>query len=77
MVKRIIPYFADVIAADLCAGKTVLIAAHGDSLRALVKHLDQISDTDIAFLNIPTGNPLRYDLDDSLKPVNRGGNYLA
>lgn len=61
---------------DLRAGKTVLVAAHGNSLRALVKHLDGISDADIAGLNIPTGIPLRYDLTDDLKPVKPGGEYL-
>ena len=76
VVERLIPYFTETIAADLRAGKTVLIAAHGNSLRALVKHLDGISDADIAGLNIPTGNPLRYDLDDDLKPLNPGGTYL-
>jgi 2,3-bisphosphoglycerate-dependent phosphoglycerate mutase len=54
----------------------VLVAAHGNSLRALVKHLDEISDDDIAGLNIPTGIPLAYRLDDEVKPVERGGRYL-
>ena len=76
VVERLIPYFTETIAADLKAGKTVLVAAHGNSLRALVKYLDGISDEDIAGLNIPTGNPLRYDLDDDLKPLNPGGTYL-
>ncbi|MCZ4551941.1 phosphoglyceromutase [Williamsia sp. 1138] len=76
VVVRLIPYFEDAIAADLKAGKTVLVAAHGNSLRALVKYLDGISDEDIAGLNIPTGNPLRYDLDENLKPLNPGGTYL-
>ncbi|WP_279103833.1 phosphoglyceromutase [Gordonia paraffinivorans] len=76
VVARLVPYFTEVIAADLEAGKTVLVAAHGNSLRALVKHLDGISDEDIAGLNIPTGNPLRYDLDENLKPLNPGGTYL-
>ena len=75
VVARMIPYFTETIAADLRAGKTVLVAAHGNSLRALVKYLEDISDEDIAGLNIPTGNPLRYDLDDDLKPV-RKGEYL-
>ena len=61
---------------DLQAGKTVLIAAHGNSLRALVKYLDGMSDDDVVGLNIPTGIPLRYDLDDDLKPRVPGGNYL-
>ncbi|MEE3853485.1 phosphoglyceromutase [Gordonia sp. LSe1-13] len=76
VVERMVPYFTETIAADIRAGKTVLIAAHGNSLRALVKYLDGISDEDIAGLNIPTGNPLRYDLDDDLKPLNPGGTYL-
>ena len=58
---------------DLRAGKVVLLAAHGNSLRALVKHLDGISDEAIAGLNIPTGIPLRYDLDDDLRPTAPGG----
>ena len=61
---------------DLVAGKTVLVAAHGNSLRALVKHLDEISDDDIAALNIPTGIPLYYELDDDFQPLVRGGRYL-
>lgn len=69
VIARALPYWYDAIVPDLLAGQTVLVAAHGNSLRALVKHLDQISDADIAGLNIPTGIPLRYDLDASLKPV--------
>ena len=61
---------------DLRAGKTVLIAAHGNSLRALVKYLDGMSDEDVVGLNIPTGIPLRYDLDSDLKPNVIGGEYL-
>ncbi|WP_130864714.1 phosphoglyceromutase [Acidipropionibacterium timonense] len=76
VVARMVPYFESSIAEDLRAGRTVLVAAHGNSLRALVKHLDGISDDDIAALNIPTGIPLFYDLDDDLKPVTRGGRYL-
>ena len=77
VVTRLIPYWEDVIVAeDLRAGKTVLIAAHGNSLRALVKHLDGISDADIAELNIPTGIPLVYKLDANLKPIVKGGEYL-
>ncbi|MGO3327028.1 phosphoglyceromutase [Gordonia sp. (in: high G+C Gram-positive bacteria)] len=76
VVERFIPYYTETIEADLRAGKTVLIAAHGNSLRALVKHLDGISDADIAGLNIPTGNPLRYDLDENLRPITPGGVYL-
>jgi len=76
VVARFLPYFTDVIMPDLRVGKTVLIAAHGNSLRALVKHLDQISDDEIVGLNIPTGIPLRYDLDADLRPVVPGGTYL-
>jgi 2,3-bisphosphoglycerate-dependent phosphoglycerate mutase len=77
VVARLIPYWQDVIVAeDLRAGKTVLVAAHGNSLRALVKHLDGISDEDIAALNIPTGIPLVYRLDEDLQPLVRGGEYL-
>ena len=76
VVHRLLPYWEDVIVADLRAGKTVLVAAHGNSLRALVKHLDGISDTDIAGLNIPTGIPLVYRLDSDLKPTVAGGEYL-
>src|ERR1700733_16195209 len=73
---RFLPYFTDVIVPDLRVGKTVLIAAHGNSLRALVKYLDDMSDEDVTELNIPTGIPLRYDLDENLKPRVRGGEYL-
>jgi 2,3-bisphosphoglycerate-dependent phosphoglycerate mutase len=73
---RALPYWYDQIVPDLRAGRTVLVAAHGNSLRAIVKHLDQISDDAIAKLNIPTGIPLRYDLDDDLHPVTPGGLYL-
>lgn len=77
VVRRLIPYWEDVIVAEhLRAGRTVLVAAHGNSLRALVKHLDGISDTDIAALNIPTGIPLVYRLDESLTPIVAGGEYL-
>jgi len=76
VVARFLPYFTDVIVPDLRSGKTVLIVAHGNSLRALVKHLDRMSDEDIVGLNIPTGIPLRYDLDAELRPVVPGGAYL-
>ncbi len=77
VVRRMIPYWEDVIVAeDLRVGKTVLVAAHGNSLRALVKHLDDISDADIAELNIPTGIPLVYRLDADLRPLVPGGEYL-
>jgi 2,3-bisphosphoglycerate-dependent phosphoglycerate mutase len=65
VLMRMLPYWYDVLVPDLRAGKLVLVAAHGNSLRALVKHLDGIGDDDIAGLNIPTGIPLRYDLDDA------------
>jgi 2,3-bisphosphoglycerate-dependent phosphoglycerate mutase len=76
VVKRFLPYWEEAVVPDVQAGKLVLLAAHGNSLRALVKHLDNISDADIAGLNIPTGIPLRYDLDDQLQPVKPGGEYL-
>ena len=76
VVARFLPYWEESIVPDLRAGRIVLIAAHGNSLRALVKHLDQISDVDIVGLNIPTGIPLRYDLDDQMRPLNPGGTYL-
>lgn len=80
VVKRFLPYWESAVLPDLRAGKVVLLAAHGNSLRALVKHLDAISDADIAGLNIPTGIPLRYDLAESasgdLRPVVPGGTYL-
>jgi 2,3-bisphosphoglycerate-dependent phosphoglycerate mutase len=76
VVDRLLPYWHDQIIADLAAGRTVLVVAHGNSLRALVKHLDGISDADIAELNIPTGMPLVYDLDDRFRPVTPGGRYL-
>ncbi|MEV6629789.1 phosphoglyceromutase [Actinoplanes sp. NPDC051470] len=76
VLERALPYWYDQIVPDLRLGKTVLVAAHGNSLRAIVKHLDQVSDEAIAKLNIPTGIPLRYDLDDDLRPVTTGGAYL-
>jgi 2,3-bisphosphoglycerate-dependent phosphoglycerate mutase len=76
VVKRFLPYWEESVIADLRAGKVVLLAAHGNSLRALVKHLDEISDADIAGLNIPTGIPLHYELDEGLRPVKPGGEYL-
>ncbi|MFK4788437.1 phosphoglyceromutase [Microbacterium sp. ZW T5_56] len=69
VIDRLLPYWGAEIAPDLRAGKTVLVTAHGNSLRGLVKHLDGISDDDIAELNIPTGIPLVYKLDADLKPV--------
>jgi 2,3-bisphosphoglycerate-dependent phosphoglycerate mutase len=76
VVQRFLPYWESAVVPDLQAGKVVLLAAHGNSLRALVKHLDGISDADIAELNIPTGIPLRYELDEKLQPTVRGGAYL-
>lgn len=76
VVERFVPYFTETIVPDLQAGKTVLIAAHGNSLRALVKYLDGMSDDDVVGLNIPTGIPLRYDLNSDLKPTVAGGRYL-
>jgi 2,3-bisphosphoglycerate-dependent phosphoglycerate mutase len=76
VVKRFVPYFEQTVVPDLKAGKTVLIVAHGNSLRALVKYLDGMSDEEITGLNIPTGIPLRYELDESLKPTTPGGQYL-
>jgi 2,3-bisphosphoglycerate-dependent phosphoglycerate mutase len=76
VVTRLLPYWDAEIVPELRSGKTVLVAAHGNSLRALVKHLDVISDSEIAGLDIPTGIPLRYELDAQLRPVKRGGEYL-
>ncbi|WP_422742331.1 phosphoglyceromutase [Mycobacterium sp. WMMD1722] len=76
VVARFVPYFEETIVPDLREGKTVLIAAHGNSLRALVKYLDGMSDEDVVGLNIPTGIPLRYDLDADLAPKVVGGTYL-
>ena len=76
VVVRMLPYWESDIKPDLAEGRTVLVTAHGNSLRALVKHLDDISDADIAGLNIPTGIPLYYELDDDFKPVTKGGRYL-
>ena len=72
VITRMLPYWESDIVADLGAGKTVLVAAHGNSLRAIVKHLDNISDADIAGLNIPTGMPLVYTLDDDFRPTGPG-----
>jgi 2,3-bisphosphoglycerate-dependent phosphoglycerate mutase len=76
VVVRMLPYWYDAIVPDLREGGTVLVAAHGNSLRALVKHLDGMGDDEVVGLNIPTGVPLRYDLDDDLRPVTTGGQYL-
>ena len=76
VVTRMVPYWQESIIPDLKAGKRVLVTAHGNSLRALVMHLDGISEADIAELNIPTGIPLLYNLDADFKPVKKGGEYL-
>ncbi len=76
VVQRLIPYWEQEIIPDLKSGKVTLVTAHGNSLRALVKHLDGISDRDIAALNIPTGIPLLYELDNDFKPIKIGGEYL-
>ncbi len=76
VVARFVPYFEQAVVPDLRAGKTVLIVAHGNSLRALVKFLDGMSDQDVVGLNIPTGVPLRYDLGGDLRPREAGGTYL-
>jgi 2,3-bisphosphoglycerate-dependent phosphoglycerate mutase len=68
-VARFLPYWHDAIAPSVRAGQRVIIVAHGNSLRALVKYLDKVSDADIVELNIPTGQPLVYELDDALKPI--------
>ena len=76
VVQRLIPYWEQEIIPDLKSGKVTLVTAHGNSLRALVKHLDGISDQEIAALNIPTGIPLLYELDNDFKPIKIGGEYL-
>jgi 2,3-bisphosphoglycerate-dependent phosphoglycerate mutase len=76
VVARMLPYWYDAIVPDLRTGRTVCVAAHGNSLRALVKHLDDMSEDDVVGLNIPTGIPLVYRLDEHLRPTTRGGEYL-
>lgn len=76
VVARLLPYWHDAIVPDLAAGRCVLVVAHGNSLRALIKHLDRIGDAAITELNIPTGIPLVYELDSSFRPVAPGGRYL-
>jgi 2,3-bisphosphoglycerate-dependent phosphoglycerate mutase len=76
VVHRMLPYWYDALVPDLRLGRVVLVAAHGNSLRALVKHLDGLSDEEVVGLNIPTGIPLRYDLDDRMAPTKAGGDYL-
>ncbi|KAL7442912.1 hypothetical protein ACHAXH_009026, partial [Discostella pseudostelligera] len=74
-LERVTPYYEQNIVPELKAGKDVIIAAHGNSLRALVKHLDNIGEDVIAELNIPTGTPLVYELDDDLKPIKQEGAF--
>ena len=76
VVARLVPYWESAIQSDLSAGLTVLVAAHGNSLRAMVKTLDGISDDEIVGLNIPTGQPLVYELDETFTPVTPRGRYL-
>jgi 2,3-bisphosphoglycerate-dependent phosphoglycerate mutase len=76
VVIRMIPYFTNEITNDLRSGKVVLVTAHGNSIRAIVKHIDGISDADIAGVNIPTGIPLLYEFDKDFKPIKKGGEYL-
>jgi 2,3-bisphosphoglycerate-dependent phosphoglycerate mutase len=76
VLNRMLPYWYDAIVPDLGSGRCVLVTAHGNSLRALVKHLDGIADDAISELNIPTGIPLVYDLDESCRPTVPGGKYL-
>ncbi len=76
VLVRLLPYWYDAIVPDLLENKTVLVTAHGNSLRALVKHLDGLSESEVVGLNIPTGIPLVYELDADLKPKKSGGQYL-
>jgi 2,3-bisphosphoglycerate-dependent phosphoglycerate mutase len=76
VVARVVPYLTGEVMDDLKSGKTVLITAHGNSIRAIVKFLDQISDADIAAVNIPTGIPLLYELNEKFEPITKGGRYL-
>jgi len=76
VLDRLLPYWYDAIVPDLRTGRTVLVAAHGNSMRALVKHLDIMDKRDVVDLNIPTGIPLLYELDESMRPVRPGGEYL-
>ncbi len=76
VLDRMLPYWYDAIVPDLRVGRTVLVVAHGNSLRALVKHLDGMDEDAVVGLNIPTGIPLLYELDRDLRPTTRGGEYL-
>ena len=72
VLLRALPYWYDAIVPDLRAGRVTLVVAHGNSLRAIVKHLDRIGDAEVVGLNIPTGIPLVYELDDDLRPAGPG-----
>ena len=76
VVHRMLPYWYDALVPDLRLGRVTLVAAHGNSLRALVKHLDGLTDEEVVGLNIPTGIPLTYELDERMRPVKAGGEYL-
>ncbi len=76
VVGRMLPYWYDAIVPDLRSGATVLVTAHGNSLRALLKHLDAMSEEAVVGLNVPTGVPLLYELDSDMRPITRGGEYL-
>ena len=76
VIDRMLPYWYDQIVPDLRGDKVVLVTAHGNSLRGLVKHLDDLSEEAVVGLNIPTGIPLVYELDDDLRPTQPGGRYL-
>ena len=76
VLERALPYWHDEIVPDLKAGKTVLVAAHGNSIRAILKYLDNIGDDEIVGVNVPTGIPLLFELDDDFKPITPGGRYL-
>jgi len=76
VITRVLPYLTGDIYSDLKTNRNVLVTAHGNSIRAIVKYLDDISDVDIAAVNIPTGIPLLYELDENFKPITKGGRYL-
>ncbi len=76
VVVRLLPYWYDALVPELRAGRTTLVVAHGNSLRALVKHLDGLSEESVVGLNVPTGIPLLYELDAELRPATSGGKYL-
>jgi 2,3-bisphosphoglycerate-dependent phosphoglycerate mutase len=76
VITRVLPYLTGEIYSDLKTKRNVLVTAHGNSIRAIVKYLDEISDLDIASVNIPTGIPLLYELDENFKPLTKGGRYL-